>query len=139
MARWARGRPPVADSTVLPPSVPHPQPAAVAGDVLIIPFTYFPPPSGPHTHDPSPSDPDLSTDAIEAGDAGFRRSLKSLASNEGAKAGLGVAVAAVCVGLLLIIIRMLIRPHRRMSFKGKHCIVTGGSSGIGKDVAMVTN
>jgi hypothetical protein len=69
----------------------------------------------------------------------YRHLLESFSSSKGAKAGLGVAVGAVCVGLLLIVIRLLIRPHKRISFKGKHCIVTGGSSGIGKDVAKVTS
>lgn len=46
-----------------------------------------------------------------------------------------VKCAAPILILLWILLKFLIRPHKPMKFKGRHCIVTGGSSGIGKEVA----
>ncbi|KAG5174939.1 hypothetical protein JKP88DRAFT_259284 [Tribonema minus] len=53
--------------------------------------------------------------------------------------GAWAGVAAAIVGLMLVVVlafKVLAKGHKRMSFKGRHCIVTGGSSGIGKEVAM---
>lgn len=56
----------------------------------------------------------------------------------GESAAVGVSVALVAGALLLLLLRWLTNPHKRMDFRGRHCIVTGGSSGIGKEVAKVT-
>jgi hypothetical protein len=119
---------------------------------LVITQSQFAPPSGPleqptsASEIPTSDDDDVATTEPQpywyrhghVQEGTYRHLLESFSSNKGAKVGLGVAVGAVCIGLLLLVIRLLIRPHKRMSFKGKHCIVTGGSSGIGKDVAKVT-
>ena len=47
---------------------------------------------------------------------------------------IGGATALLVFGRLL---RLLLGTSRRMKMQGKHCLVTGGSSGIGKEVAKV--
>eukprot|EP00953_Heterococcus_sp_UTEX-ZZ885_P040457 20671-Heterococcus_DN1.PRE.2 len=107
---------------------------------LVITKSQFAPPSGPLEQPSSASEIPTSEDDDfvpkpqphwyrhgQVQEGTYRHLLESFSSSKGAKAGLGVAVGAVCIGLLLIVIRLLIRPHKRMSFKGKHCIVTGGS------------
>lgn len=47
----------------------------------------------------------------------------------------GGATALLVFGRLL---RLLLGSNGRMKMKGKHCFVTGGSSGIGKEVAKVS-
>jgi 3-dehydrosphinganine reductase len=48
-----------------------------------------------------------------------------------------VAASSAClaVALLALLLRLLLRPHKKASLAGKHCIVTGGSSGIGLETA----
>lgn len=49
-----------------------------------------------------------------------------------------VAVGGATVLLVLgRLLRLLLGTNGRMKMQGKHCFVTGGSSGIGKEVAKV--
>eukprot|EP01084_Bolivina_argentea_P131567 232206_1 len=46
----------------------------------------------------------------------------------------------ICIGvatLLFWVVKMLLRSPQRVSFKDKHCIITGGSSGIGLEAAKL--
>lgn len=49
--------------------------------------------------------------------------------------------ALVGVGTMLLALRYIVQSilgtNGRMTMQGKHCLVTGGSSGIGKEVAKV--
>ena len=47
---------------------------------------------------------------------------------------IGGATTLLVLGCLL---RLLLGTNGRMKMQGKHCLVTGGSSGIGREVAKV--
>lgn len=52
-----------------------------------------------------------------------------------------VCTATVGVVTMLLVLRYIVQSilgtNGRMIMQGKHCLVTGGSSGIGKEVAKV--